>query len=154
MYLFIIKLSGVFLGVVARSLLPWLRKLRDNEIQGFDRRYLISAFASFIICFIITLLIFPHFTPPTSPAPQPASNVTNLSRFSNPSSSSNLSDHSGSSGSPETATPSSSPSFEDYFKLFCLAFGFGFGFDGIIKEAGQWLRLYRRRLVTAPPSSS
>ena len=138
---FLVKFFGVLSGVVARSLLPWLRKLRDNEIQSFDRRYLISAIASFIICFIITLLIFPHFTSPEGAGSWSAP------AFSNPSASSD---------SPQTAIPSPNPSLEDYFKLFCLAFGFGFGFDGIIKEAGQWLRFYRRRYHQPPnpPSSS
>jgi hypothetical protein len=32
------------------------------------------------------------------------------------------------------------PGFEAYFKLFCLAFGFGFGWNGIVLEGGQWAR--------------
>lgn len=171
---FLVKFFGVLAGVVARSLLPWLRKLRDHEIQGFDRRYLISAIASFIICFIISLLIFPQFTPPpliTSPDNPPPSAAKNSipqnpAPLENPSSSPasakpdqlpesdpaaepDQPSESGPTAKPGPARTTSTP-FEAYFKLFCLAFGFGFGFDGLIKEAGQWVRLYRRR----PPLDS
>ena len=30
------------------------------------------------------------------------------------------------------------PGFENYFRLFCLAFGFGFGWNAIVLEAGKW----------------
>ena len=29
-------------------------------------------------------------------------------------------------------------SFESLFKLFCLAFGFGFGWNGLVLEGGAW----------------
>lgn len=131
---FLVKFFGILAGVGARSLLPWLRKLRDGEIQGFDRRYLFSAMASLIICFIISLLIFPQFTPP----PVAKSTEDLIAQTSSPKSDSVL---------------QASTNFEAYFKLFCLAFGFGFGFDGLIKEAGQWVRSYRRRRQSQNPSS-
>lgn len=94
---FAIKIVGLFLGVVARSLIPWLRKLRQGKVQGFDRRYIYSAIATFILGVIITLVLFPQFK-----------------------------------------GDSSGPGFEAYFRLFCLAFGFGFGWNAIVLEAGQW----------------
>jgi hypothetical protein len=36
----ILKLVGIFLGILARSLLPWLRKLREGKVVRFSRRYL------------------------------------------------------------------------------------------------------------------
>jgi len=95
---FAIKIIGLFLGVVARSLIPWLRKLRQGEVQTFDRRYLYSALATFLLGIILTLVLFPQFK----------------------------------SDALGTAD------FETYFRLFCLAFGFGFGWNAIVLEAGQW----------------
>jgi len=57
----VLKLSGIFCGILARTLVPWLRKLREGKVKGFDRRYIYSAIASFALGFIITLLIFPQF---------------------------------------------------------------------------------------------
>ncbi|MGQ9802175.1 MAG: hypothetical protein ACUVRL_11010 [Candidatus Saccharicenans sp.] len=96
---FVIKIIGLFLGVVARSLIPWLRKLRAGQVHGFDRRYFYSALATFILGIILTLVLFPQFK--------------------------------GEAGS-------TSSGFEDCFRLFCLAFGFGFGWNAIVLEAGQW----------------
>jgi hypothetical protein len=100
---FTIKIIGLFLGVVARSLIPWLRKLRQGEVQGFDRRYIYSALATFILGVVITLVLFPQFK-----------------------------------GDSAAITSASAPGFEAYFRLFCLAFGFGFGWNAIVLEAGQW----------------
>jgi hypothetical protein len=97
---FVLKFAGVFFGVLARTLLPWLRKLRDRQAPKFDRRYIHAAAASLAIGFILTLVIFPQ-----GPAPS-----------------------------------GGGPGFEAYFKLFCLAFGFGFGWNGIVVEGGQWAR--------------
>ena len=94
---FLIKFGGVLLGVLARTLLPWLRKLRDGLVAGFSRRYLVSALASVLIGFILTLVIFPRFEPAQS-----------------------------------------GQSFESLVKLFCLAFGFGFGWNALVLEGGAW----------------
>lgn len=58
---FLIKIAGIFLGVLARARLAWLRKLRDGEVRGFDRRYFVSALASFFIGVILTIVVFPEF---------------------------------------------------------------------------------------------
>jgi len=94
---FIIKLSGVFAGVLARMLLPYFRKLKQNKIQKFDRKYLRIAVGSFILSLIVTLLIFPQFSSEEK--------ILNL---------------------------------ESGFKLFCIAFGFGFGFNSLISELSEW----------------
>lgn len=99
---FTIKIIGLFLGVVARSLIPWLRKLRRGEVSRFDRRYFYSALATFLLGVVITLVLFPQFKGDLSPA------------------------------------RSTFPGFEDYFRLFCLAFGFGFGWNAMVLEAGKW----------------
>jgi len=56
-----LQLSGMFLGVLARAIFPWLRKLRQGKVTGFHKRYVISAIGSVLIGSIITLLIFPQF---------------------------------------------------------------------------------------------
>ena len=94
---FLVKFSGLFFGVLARTVLPWLRKVRGGQVRGFSRRYLYSALASAAIGLILTLTIFPQFE-----------------------------------GGPEGRT------FEAFFKLFCLAFGFGFGFNALLNEGGAW----------------
>lgn len=100
---FIIKIAGLFLGIVARSLIPWLRKLRQGQVRGFDRRYFYSALATFILGIILTLVLFPQLKEESV-----------------------------------GLTASDSPGFEIYFRLFCLAFGFGFGWNAMVFEAGKW----------------
>jgi hypothetical protein len=94
---FLIKFSGLLLGVLARTLLPWLRKVMEGKVRGFSRRYLYSALASAAVGVILTLVIFPQFE-----------------------------------GGPGART------FEAFFKLFCLAFGFGFGCNSLINEGQAW----------------
>jgi len=56
-----LKLSGILLGVLARTLVPYLRKLRQGKVKEFKNGYWLSALASFILGLITTLLIFPKF---------------------------------------------------------------------------------------------
>lgn len=56
-----LKLTGIFLGVLARALFLWLRKLRQGKVTHFHKRYLYSAIGSVIIGIIATLLVFPRF---------------------------------------------------------------------------------------------
>ncbi len=97
---FVLKFAGVFFGVLSRTLLPWLRKLREGQDLKFDKRYIQATAASLAVGVLLTLVIFPQ-----------------------------LPDSSG-----------GGPGFEAYFKLFCLAFGFGFGWNGLVLEGGQWAR--------------
>jgi hypothetical protein len=94
---FLIRLIGIFMGVLARTLLPWLRKVREGRVRGFGRRYLVSAIVSLVLGFILTLVVFPRF-------------------------------EAGAEGT----------SFEALFKLFCLAFGFGFGWNALVFEGEAW----------------
>jgi len=100
---FIVRLGGIFAGVLARTLLPWLRKLREGRVRGFGRRYLVSASVSLVLGFILTLVVFPKF-------------------------------EAGAAGT----------SFEAMFKLFCLAFGFGFGWDALVIEGEAWAGSIKR----------
>ena len=94
---FLVTFFGLLLGILARTVLPWLRKVQAGRVRGFDRRYLYSALASAGIGLILTLVLFPKFE-----------------------------------AVPESAT------FEAFFKLFCLAFGFGFGWNALVNEGAAW----------------
>jgi cytochrome c biogenesis factor len=94
---FLIRFFGLLLGVLARTLLPWLRKVREGRIQRFGRRYFYSTLASLVLGVVLTLVIFPKFD-----------------------------------------AASEARSFEALFKLFCLAFGFGFGWNGLVLEGEAW----------------
>jgi hypothetical protein len=95
---FLVKFTGLLCGVLARTLLPWLRKVRDGRVRGFSRRYLFSALASLALGLILTLVIFPQFE-----------------------------------AGPE------GPTFEGLFRLFSLAFAFGFGWNSFVNEGGAWV---------------
>ncbi|HVP91993.1 MAG TPA: hypothetical protein VMS75_12340 [Terriglobales bacterium] len=101
---FLVRLMGIFAGVMARTLLPWLRKLREGRVRGFGRRYLVSALASLVLGVILTLVIFPRFDEAMAGA-----------------------------------------SFEEMFELFCLAFGFGFGWNALVLEGQAWAGAGRTR---------
>lgn len=92
-----LKLLGILFGVLARMILPYLRKLKAGKIEKFEGKYWISAFASFILGLITTMLIFPEF------------NVS-----------------------------AAGAGVESSVKLFCLAFGFGFGWNSIVSEGQKW----------------
>jgi hypothetical protein len=94
---FLVKFFGLLLGILARTLLPWLRKVKEGKVWGFGRRYIYSAMASAAIGLFLTLILFPQF-------------------------------EAGAAGQ----------EFEELFKLFCLAFGFGFGCNALVNEGGAW----------------
>ena len=56
-----LKLLGILFGVLARTLAPYLRKLKQGKVKEFKNGYWLSALASFILGLITTLLIFPKF---------------------------------------------------------------------------------------------
>jgi len=95
---FLVKFFGLLLGILARTLLPWLRKVKEGKIRGFGRRYFYSALASAAIGLFLTLTIFPQFE----------------------------------------AAAAAGRTFEEMFKLFTLAFGFGFGCNALVLEGGAW----------------
>jgi O-antigen/teichoic acid export membrane protein len=57
----VLKLLGILFGVLARTLAPYLRKVKQGKVKEFKNRYWLSALASFILGLITTLLIFPKF---------------------------------------------------------------------------------------------
>lgn len=98
----VIEMIGIFLGVLARSLAPYLRKVREGKIAKFHRRHLASSIGSLVLGIIITLLIFPQF---------------------------------------QAAMPNGG--LDVYIKLFCTAFGFGFGWHAIVSEAAAWAGAFK-----------
>lgn len=68
-----IALIGIFTGVLFRTLLPYLRKLKEAEQDGrelpFDLKYLYTALFSLLVSFIVTMLIFPAFVVPDVAVP-------------------------------------------------------------------------------------
>lgn len=112
---FWLKLAGIFFGVLARLLIPWLRKLQQGEKLKFDPRYLYSSLGSLVLGVILTLVLFPRFEPSAAAA----------------------------AAAPAAAAAAGvSLGFEAGFKLFCLAFGFGFGWNAIVLEAGKWAQCF------------
>ena len=57
----LIESVGIFLGVIARVFFPWIRKLKQGKVKGFDVKYVYSAIGSVIFGVIVTLLVFPSF---------------------------------------------------------------------------------------------
>lgn len=57
----VIKLTGILFGVLARTITPYIRKLKQGKVKEFKNGYLVSALTSFILGLITTLLIFPKF---------------------------------------------------------------------------------------------
>jgi len=92
-----LKLLGILLGVLARTLALYLRKVKQGKVKKFWNGYWIQALASLALGTITTLLIFPQF---------------NVAK--------------------------SGVGLEASAKLFCLAFGFGFGCNSIVSEAAKW----------------
>lgn len=107
-----VKLAGIFLGVVARTLAPWLRKIREGGRLRFQPRYAAAAAASLALGVIATLVIFPEF---------------------------------------DAASPART--FDSLFRLFCLAFGFGFGWNAMILEGGEWAGALKPRRKIGDPAA-
>ncbi len=107
-----VKLAGIFLGILARTLAPWLRKIREGGRLRFQPRYAAAAAASLALGVIATLVIFPEFA-----AAAPARD------------------------------------FDSLFRLFCLAFGFGFGWNAMILEGGEWAGALKPRRTIGRPGA-
>jgi hypothetical protein len=56
---FLIKLIGVWLGVLARMTIPFWRKLYKGKTIKFNFKYLRRTLASLVLSTIFTILIFP-----------------------------------------------------------------------------------------------
>lgn len=97
---FSIKLSGIWLGIFARMMMPFLRKFYKSKSANFNFKYLRITVTSLILSTIFTFLIFPKLE----------------------------------------LSPERIFDLESGFKLFCLSFGFGFGFNSLIIEFSQWFK--------------
>jgi hypothetical protein len=53
--------AGLFLGVLARTYVPYLRKLRGGEKITFRKKYVYTAIGSIALALISVLLIFPTY---------------------------------------------------------------------------------------------
>lgn len=57
---FILRLTGVWLGVFARLMIPYLRKLYRGKKLKFDVKYLRRTIASLILSTMFTFILFPN----------------------------------------------------------------------------------------------
>ena len=66
----VVAFSGVFLGVLCRTLLPYVEKLRDALDRGvkiaWDNRYGYTASAALFLSFVTSALAFPSIQIPSS----------------------------------------------------------------------------------------
>lgn len=96
----VIQLLGIFLGVFARTSLPFFRKLYQGKINSFRIKYLYQAIGAFFLSLIFSFLIFPQYP----------------------------------------LRADSSMNWLVNLKFFCISFAFGFGFNSLINEAGEWMK--------------
>jgi len=63
-----IAFIAIFVGVLCRTLFPYIKKMREAEAKGevfkFDYKYLYTALSSLVLSIIVTFLIFPTFKIP------------------------------------------------------------------------------------------
>ena len=63
-----IAFVAIFLGVLCRTLFPYIKRMREAGARGdtlsFDSKYLYTALSSLVISVIATFLIFPTFKIP------------------------------------------------------------------------------------------
>lgn len=57
---FIIKIMGVWLGVVLRMTIPFWRKLYQGKAIKFDLKYLKRTIASLVLGTVFTVILFPR----------------------------------------------------------------------------------------------
>ena len=89
-----IAFLGVLTGIIARAAFPYLRKISAGMELEWKHRYTATIVASFLLCLIVTMLVFPGFVAPEA----------------------------------------------EPFMVFLMAFVFGFGFEALVAEAGEWVR--------------
>jgi hypothetical protein len=54
----LVAFVGVLLGVLYRTIAPYLKILKENPDMPFDRKFIVTAIITFIESFFVTLLIF------------------------------------------------------------------------------------------------
>jgi hypothetical protein len=62
-----LTLGGLFAGVFTRSWLPFVRKLREGKIEGFQKKYLRQAAVSVFLAAVGVLLIVPAYRQESMP---------------------------------------------------------------------------------------
>lgn len=60
---FVLKLTGIWLGVLARMTIPFWRKLYQGKTIRFNLKYLKRTLASLLLSTIFTILLFPKLEP-------------------------------------------------------------------------------------------
>lgn len=64
----VLKLGGLFLGVLARTWLPYIRKMKQGKIEKFEMKFLRQAIGSVVVAAIATLLLLPQYQGDPGPA--------------------------------------------------------------------------------------
>ena len=59
---FVLQLSGIFCGVLFRTFLPYLRKLKSGTASPFKGRYLTTAVSAAVIAFFTTFLVISNYS--------------------------------------------------------------------------------------------
>jgi len=59
---------GVLVGIIARAAFPYLRKISAGMELSWSNRYTAVIVASFLLCLIVTMLVFPGFVAPEAEA--------------------------------------------------------------------------------------
>ncbi len=54
-------IGGLFFGVLARTLLPFLRKMKQGKVEKFQKKFLIQGLGAALLAAIAVFLIFPHY---------------------------------------------------------------------------------------------
>lgn len=52
---------GLFLGVFMRTVLPFIRKMKQGKIKSFEYKYLIQGGGAFLFSFLAMVLLYPYF---------------------------------------------------------------------------------------------
>lgn len=56
----IVAILGLFFGALAMMMIPYLRKLREGEIDHFDKKFLASFAGSIVFAAIVTVFLIPN----------------------------------------------------------------------------------------------
>lgn len=68
-----VALLGVFLGVLARTVIPYREKVKEAAAKGealkFDIQYFLTAISAVAISAVVSMLVFPSFAIPASLPP-------------------------------------------------------------------------------------
>ncbi|MGM0381539.1 MAG: hypothetical protein ACQEP7_06090 [bacterium] len=57
----LIVFLGLFLGVLMRTGLPFIRKMKQGKIKTFEYKYLIQAAGALLFAFLAMVLLYPYY---------------------------------------------------------------------------------------------